>query len=138
MEPVIIVALHIVMHPMGMDGCLAGPAMVAEQPQIPSRWTSHCHRMVRPDREPATWNLKLNKIVADHTHIIGALKTEITETSAPTIIQRVQSLDTSVDERFRTGGDNVNRKLETLAMEIRAMANQHRESHRPSQLRRPA
>ena len=74
----------------------------------------------------------LNKTLNDHAHAIGQLKSELGSTTIPTIIQRIQLIETSVDSRFETydkrlidGGNKVNERLQTLSSEIRALATGH-------------
>ena len=66
----------------------------------------------------------LNKTVADHAHVIGQLKTELTQSTVPTIVQRISTLETNVEQRFTDGGNALNRKHETLQAELRVFAAQ--------------
>ena len=43
---------------------------------------------------------KMNPTLNGHAHAIGQLKSEIENGTIPTIVQRIQSLETSVDKRF--------------------------------------
>ena len=63
----------------------------------------------------------LNKTVTDHAHVIGKLKTEL-EHTVPAVVQRIDALETSVNERFKTGSDTISRKHDVLQSELRAFA----------------
>ena len=79
---------------------------------------------------------KLNKSLADHAHAIGVLKSELENGSIPTIVQRIQTLENSVDSRFAgvdtrfiDGGNKVDQRFnsmkegfEVLRAEIRSFA----------------
>ena len=43
---------------------------------------------------------KMNQTLNGHAHAIGQLKSEMESGTIPTIVQRIQSIQTSVDARF--------------------------------------
>ena len=64
----------------------------------------------------------LNKIVSDHACVIGKLKSELEQSTVPAIVQRIEALERSVNQRFEDGGNTINRKHDVLQAELRAFA----------------
>ena len=76
---------------------------------------------------------KMNQTLNGHAHAIGQLKSEMESGTIPTIVQRIQSIETSVDARvaaidtrFVDGGNRVDQRINGLGERLDVLRNEIR------------